>query len=112
MIIGTRSLDTAVSESDVRLLDVPTVLLRFLAIVTESGRVCSSLDTLELCYSMTATAAGEAQLVPVWRIGHGRGRLLHKRRHRARRRASCERWKALLEFGRKMWYNTMIGTTA
>lgn len=73
MIIGTRSPDTAVSESDVKLLDVPTVLLRFLAIVTESGRVCSSLDTLELCYSMTATAAGEAQLVPVWRIGTDAG---------------------------------------
>ena len=50
------------------LIDVPTVLTRFLSLVLENGHVCSSLDKLELCYNMQANAAGEATLTPVWRI--------------------------------------------
>ena len=68
MVLGTRVLDSVVNESGMDTLDVPTVLMRFLALVLDSGRVCSSLDSLELCYSMTATAAGDGSLVPVWRI--------------------------------------------
>ena len=67
-LMCTSNSASVVNESGMDTLDVPTVLMRFLALVLDSGRVCSSLDSLELCYSMTATAAGDGSLVPVWRI--------------------------------------------
>lgn len=73
MVLGTRVLDTVVSESYSDTLDVPTVLMRFLALVLDGGRICSSVDSLELCYSMRANAAGEAELIPVWRIATDTG---------------------------------------
>ena len=54
-------------------IDVPTVLMRFLNIVLDGGHVCSSLDELELCYNMRANAAGEGELIPVWRIATDTG---------------------------------------
>ena len=73
MVLGTRVLDTVVSESYSDTLDVPTVLMRFLGLVLDGGRICSSVDSLELCYSMRANAAGEAELIPVWRIATDTG---------------------------------------
>lgn len=67
-VYGTRVLDTVTGERQQELIDVPTVLTRFLSLVLENGHVCSSLDELELCYNMQANAAGEATLTPVWRI--------------------------------------------
>ena len=67
-MVSVATVSRVVNESGMDTLDVPTVLMRFLALVLDSGRVCSSLDSLELCYSMTATAAGDGSLVPVWRI--------------------------------------------
>ncbi len=67
-VYGTRVLDTVTRGQGVSAVDVPTVLMRFLQLVLNRGRVCSSVDALELCYSMTANAAGEGELTPVWRI--------------------------------------------
>ena len=67
-VYGTRVLDTVEQGRQQAVIDVPTVLMRFLSLVLEGGHVCSSLNELELCYHMTATAAGEGELIPVWRI--------------------------------------------
>ena len=67
-VYGTRLLDNATQGQRASSIDVPTVLMRFLQIVLDRGRICSSLNALELCYSMTANAAGEGELVPIWRI--------------------------------------------
>ena len=72
-VIGTRVLDNVVLSQEVRLLDVPTVLLRFLGLVQEGGHVCSEISSLELCYIMTASAAGEGELTPVWQIATDAG---------------------------------------
>lgn len=67
-VYGTRVLDSISSGRQLITIDVPTVLMRFVAILSEQNRVCSSLDALELCYHMSVNAAGEGELVPVWRI--------------------------------------------
>ena len=66
-------LDTVTSSQQESTIDVPTVLMRFLNIVLDGGHVCSSLDELELCYNMRANAAGEGELIPVWRIATDTG---------------------------------------
>lgn len=72
-VYGTRVLDTVTSSQQESTIDVPTVLMRFLNIVLDGGHVCSSLDELELCYNMRANAAGEGELIPVWRIATDTG---------------------------------------
>lgn len=67
-VYGTRVLDSISSGRQLATIDVPTVLMRFVALLREQNRVCSSLDALELCYHMSVNAAGEGELVPVWRI--------------------------------------------
>ena len=72
-VYGTRVLDTVTSSQQESTIDVPTVLMRFLNIVLDGGHVCSSLDELELCYNMRANAAGEGELIPLWRIATDTG---------------------------------------
>ena len=67
-VYGTRVLDSAEPAQSESSVDVPTVLMRFLQLVLDGGHVCSSLESLELCYNMRANAAGEGQLIPIWRI--------------------------------------------
>lgn len=67
-VYGTRVLDNISSGRQLTTIDVPTVLMRFVALLRDQNRVCSSLDSLELCYHMSVNAAGEGELVPVWRI--------------------------------------------
>lgn len=69
LVVGTRPLEVSSSAASAQTpLDVPTVLMRFLSIVTEGGRVCSELQDLELCYMQTATVSGTGTLTPVWRV--------------------------------------------
>lgn len=68
MVMGTRVLDNVAASSGESALDVPTVLMRFLSLVLERGHICSSLEGLELCYVMSANAAGDGELTPVWRV--------------------------------------------
>lgn len=72
-VYGTRVLDTVTQGSVRSEVDVPTVLMRFLNIVLSGGHICSSLDELDLCYNMRSTAAGEGELIPVWRIATDTG---------------------------------------
>lgn len=67
-VYGTRVLDNISAGRQIETIDVPTVLMKFVALLREQNRVCSSLDALELCYHMSVNAAGEGELVPVWRI--------------------------------------------
>ena len=70
---GTRVLDTVGAGSGSSAIDVPTALMRFLTVLLERGQVCSSLDEMELCYTMNASVSGEGELVPVWRIATDTG---------------------------------------
>ena len=73
LVYGTRPLDDTAAETGRSSVDVPTALMRFLSLVLERGQVCSRIDELELCYSMSANAAGEGELTPVWRIASDTG---------------------------------------
>ena len=72
-VFGTRLLDNVTQGQQESTIDEPTVLMRFLELVLKGGRVCSSLDELELCYTMRSNAAGEGELIPVWRIATDTG---------------------------------------
>ena len=73
MVMGTRTLDSVVNETAADCIDVPTTLMRFLSLVNSGGHVCSSVNSLELVYTMSASAAGTARLVPVWLIATDSG---------------------------------------
>lgn len=72
-VYGTRVLDTVTQGSERSAVDVPTVLMRFLELVLDGGHICSSLNELDLCYNMRSNAAGEGELIPVWRIATDTG---------------------------------------
>jgi hypothetical protein len=69
LVTGTRPLDTVSVDASKDNLGLATVLMRFLDIVNESGRVCSVLNDAELCYIQNAsTTSGTVTLTPVWRL--------------------------------------------
>lgn len=74
-ISGSRPLGETVSEQEARIIDVPTVLMRFIELTQEKGMVCSMLEELELCYVYTASASGGGSLSPVWRLVTDTGEL-------------------------------------
>ena len=49
------------------LLSTPTILMRFLASVSEGGSVCSRIEAMTPGY-LTAGSGRLVQLTPVWRI--------------------------------------------
>ncbi len=67
MINGRRPLEWS-ADGESSAISAPTALMRFLAEMRERGAVCSELRTLELGYSMTASASGEGSLTPYWCI--------------------------------------------
>lgn len=48
-------------------LDINTVLVRFLDEIKSGGRVCNTVESIELCYNMSSSASGTV-LEPVWHI--------------------------------------------
>lgn len=74
-ISGSRPLGEPVSEQEAQIIDVPTVLMRFIELTQEKGMVCSMLEELELCYVYTASASGGGSLSPVWRLVTDTGEL-------------------------------------
>ena len=74
-ISGSRPLGETVSEQEAQIIDVPTVLMRFIELTQEKGMVCSMLEELELCYVYTASASGGGSLSPVWRLVTDTGEL-------------------------------------
>lgn len=64
---GSRLAGTAESSSTQSLLSTPTVLMRFLASVSEGGSVCSRIESMAPGY-LTAGSGRSVQLTPVWRI--------------------------------------------
>ncbi len=72
-ISGTRPLGQTTSEQETAVIDVPTVLMRFIELTQEKGRVCSVLEQLELCYTFSPTAFGGGSLSPVWRLATDTG---------------------------------------
>lgn len=73
LVTGTKPPDKLYEDESTPTLDISTVLMRFLATVRSEGYVCSRLEEIELCYFMTATTAGEANLTPLWRLGTDAG---------------------------------------
>ncbi len=49
------------------ILDINTVLVRFLDEIKSGGHVCNRLESIELCYNMNSSASGTV-LEPVWHI--------------------------------------------
>ena len=70
---GTRPLSEVTSESMTNVIDVPTVLMRFIELTQEKGHVCSVLEQLELCFLQSSSASGGGSLSPVWRISTDTG---------------------------------------
>lgn len=69
LVTGTRPLDDISVDASQDNLDLATALMRFLNIISESGRVCSVLNNAELCYLQnTSTTSGTVTLTPVWRL--------------------------------------------
>ncbi|MEG1632418.1 MAG: hypothetical protein RR314_00045 [Oscillospiraceae bacterium] len=68
LVIGSRPLEVVSTDRSGEALDVPTVLLRFLNIVSEGGHICSELRNLEPCYMQSTSASGTGFLTPVWRV--------------------------------------------
>lgn len=68
VVSGTRPLDSITADSQADTLDVPTVLMRALELMTGSGQVCSRLEEVEMCYTLSSTVSGTGILAPVWRI--------------------------------------------
>lgn len=69
LVSGTRSLDESSSDTMQNELALSTILMRFLDIINESGRVCSELKNAELCYVQTIyPVSGTGTLTPVWRL--------------------------------------------
>ena len=67
LIDGRRPLEKGES-SEAEMLDAATVLMRFLAQAREAGLVCTEVRSVELGYLMEASAAGEGNMTPYWRI--------------------------------------------
>lgn len=68
VISGRRPLDKAVSETSGELLDLSTVLMRFLDALNAEGAVCSELREAQLGGIFKSSLAGDTNLTPVWRI--------------------------------------------
>jgi len=68
IVSGTRPLDDVSLDVSEEELDFPTVLMRFMDIVSDSGHIFSELQDAELCYIQTASVSGTGTLTPVWRL--------------------------------------------
>lgn len=66
-IEGSRLSGEAEGSSTQSLLSTPTVLMRFLASVSEGGSVCSRIESMSPGY-LTSVSGRSVQLTPVWRI--------------------------------------------
>ena len=62
-------LDGTVSESsNTKLLSTTTILVQFLAGITEGGYVCSRIDDMTAGYLTSSSTTRQVQLTPVWRL--------------------------------------------
>ena len=66
-IEGSRLAGEVESSGTQSLLSTPTVLMRFLASVSEGGSVCSRIEAMTPGY-LTVGSSRSVQLTPVWRI--------------------------------------------
>ena len=73
MVDGRRPLEQT-AEGEASAVSAATMLMRFLADVRERGTVCSEVLSVELGYSMAASASGEGSLTPYWHIVTDAGR--------------------------------------
>ena len=64
---GVRLAGQAAFSSELGLLSTPTVLLRFLAGISDGGYVCSRIDDMQAGY-LTGGSGRTVQLTPVWRM--------------------------------------------
>ena len=65
---GQRLSGTITSSSEEETLSAATVLVRFLAGVTEGGFVCSRIDEMNAGYLIVSGTTRPVELTPVWRI--------------------------------------------
>jgi len=64
---GSRLAGEVTASSTQTLLSTPTILMRFLASVSEGGSVCSRIESMSPGY-LTGGSGRSVQLTPVWRI--------------------------------------------
>ncbi len=67
VLTGRRINGTPQQGSEGKMLDINTVLVRFLDEIKSGGHVCNRLESIELCYNMNSSASGNV-LEPVWHI--------------------------------------------
>lgn len=68
IISGTRPLDDVSTDVSGNELDLPTILMRFMDIISDSGQILSELRDAELCYMQSASVSGTGTMTPVWRL--------------------------------------------
>ena len=69
IIYGNKPLDSEYQPSSSNsYLDSVTVLMKFLELVRQTGKVCSKIDDLEIGYSLNSSVSGDCTLKPVWLI--------------------------------------------
>ena len=66
MLSGTRLLDSAVDLGSESVMDMLTVMMRFVEAVGQEGYVCSELRGVDVGYLMSVAVSGESTLTPVW----------------------------------------------
>lgn len=66
-LAGSRLAGTVETSANQSLLSTPTVLMRFLASVSEGGWVCSRIEGMSAGY-LASGSGRSVQLTPVWRI--------------------------------------------
>ena len=65
---GTRLLDEFFENLNIKVLTMPTVVMRFLDAVRDSGSLCGELLEIELGMKIELSSSGGGSLVPVWRF--------------------------------------------
>ena len=80
---GQRLSGTITSSSEEETLSAATVLVRFLAGVTEGGFVCSRIDEMNAGYLIVSGTTRPVELTPVWRITTDSGLLCGRHNGRA-----------------------------
>ena len=66
LVTGVKPMSITGSEDGAAVLDISTVVMRFLSTLKDSGYVCSEITDISHCYKMDVAATGDGTLTPLW----------------------------------------------
>ncbi len=68
LVSGTRPLTDASESASGSEMDAATAVMRLIAMLDDSGYLCSSITDVGHCYKMDVSASGTGTLTPLWRF--------------------------------------------